>query len=335
MTDEANEFGGGQFGGQFSSNIPGNFKALIDDCLRSAGVTTSDTKYRERALAFATYAQLHALKGRHWRFLNRELYIDLTPPYNTGTVALTENSRSVVEQEEVGAAKQIVWNSTMVGSKFCPSPSDIDCYRILKVENSKSLELASVYAGTSAAPTSYKIIKDRYVLDAKIQKVKTISLGSIGAIKPVGLNSFRHMESANPCLTGVPEYYTIVHMEEDSGQSTIEFYPSPDKRYNCRIEYVETITTPEDSETCFSVIPPNHMDVLYFGILAEIYRYQNNPAMLQDARTQYQDAWRRFASDHDLVDPVARIQHGRNYFRRGRNRYSGFYGMKWFGKVED
>lgn len=337
MTDEANEFGLGEFGGQYSSGLSANFKVLIDDCLRAGGILTTDTKYRQRALTFATYVQMKALKGRHWKFLNAELAFDTDAPYETGTVKLVQNSNEVIEEEIPPAIKEIQWNSTHKGSKFCPTGRDVEYYRILEVPDSKILTLDGDYVGDSTTtPASYKILKDRYVLDVKVDKIGSVMVSGIGEIKPIGLQKFRNMESYNPCLTGFPEYYTVVETEPDSGQITLELYPAPEKKYSVRVEYKQRITTPEDSESCYSAIPPHHMDVLFYGVMAEIYRYQNNTAMAQEMSREYISAWTKFASDQDLVDPLARVQHQRHYFHRyRRNRYRGYFGLDWFGKVED
>lgn len=333
MADEANEFGSGTFGSQFGAEVSGGFKSLIDDCLRAVGVVTTDSKYRSRALTMLTHVQTNALKGRNWKFLNRELYIDLQAPYTSGTVALTQGSDTVREDVALATVPLISWNVTHKGAKFAFEGEEYTS-RILDVPDNKTLELASKYPNTSANLKNYKILFDRENLDVKIHKVKSVSINGIGEIKPTGLEKFRRMEAENPTRTGFPEYYTLTHTEEDSGQLRIEFYPAPDKRYSARVEYTETVTRPEDSETCFSVIPPDHIDVLYYGAVTELYVFQNNASMAQIMSTRYQDSWRRFASDQDMVDSVARMQHGRKYFSR-RHRYRGYYGLSWFGKVED
>jgi hypothetical protein len=150
----------------------------------------------------------------------------------------------------------------------------------------------------------------------------------------LGLQRFRERKENNPTLTGIPRWATVVQVEEDSGQIQIEVYPAPDKRYTVTLEYSERPLRLSDAATCFPLIPPEHMAAMYYGILEQIYILQNNGAMAQAAGKHAFQAALKMAADHEVTDPVARIQHGRRYFNRHRNR-SRYYGLNWFGKVED
>jgi hypothetical protein len=77
------------------------------------------------------------------------------------------------------------------------------------------------------------------------------------------------------------------------------------------------------------------MDVLYEGVRARLYIYQENPAMASEVGRYAAAALNKFASDQEMTDSVARVQHARRYFNRNRHRYPGYYGVKWFGRVED
>lgn len=139
----------------------------------------------------------------------------------------------------------------------------------------------------------------------------------------------------NPVLKGPPEWFTVVNAEKDTGQWTLELYPSPDKRYSCNIDYSVRPIGLMDEEDCFTLIPPDQLDVLYYQLLADIYGYQENAAMADRVGKIAANSWIRFASDQEMTDSMARIQPARRHFNRRRGRYPGYYGLKWFGRVED
>lgn len=335
MTDSTNEFGSGEFGGQFGASLSANVKSLIDDVLRAGGVLITDDTYRKRALVFANQVYRTSLQGKHWNFTHRELQFDMQAPYGAGTVTLTQGDSTVVEDLDTDASPITQWNGSMKGRMFCPTSRVQDYYRILKINDSKSLEIDNVWPEDTATVQSYQILADTYVIDVKASAIKNVSVNGVGRIKLIGRQSFRTMKMKNPCLTGFPEWGTVTGMEADTGQIKMEFYPAPDKRYAAHLEYTERPVTLEDSESCFPLIPPEHMPVLFYGTLAEIYRFQNNAAMASEYGKMFARALTKMSSDHNMTDPVARIQHRRKYFQRRRHRYPGYYGLNWFGKVDD
>lgn len=323
---------GSEFGELFGGTDSASVQALITKCLTAVGVNPEDQDYRDRALTFLNFAYLNRLKGRHWKFSHREVFVDLRAPYEVGTVALTQGS-GLVQEDTVPPVLQ--FSNLMVDQLFAPSQTDQDIYRILSVETAKKLTLASQYAGVSAAGVAYKVLFDRISLEPGIQAIRSLIISGFGEIKPCGLQEFRTRKSYNPTLTGRPEWYTLVNAEKGTGQWTVEFYPSPDKRYSCQIDYTLRPVGLFDTEDCFTLIPADHQDVLYYAVLADLYRYQENPSMAEDAAKTAANSWLRFASDQEMTDSVARIQPARPYFNRRRNRYRGYYGLKWFGRVED
>lgn len=320
------------FGELFGGTTSASVQALITKCLTAVGINADDTEYRDRALIFLNFVYLNRLKGRHWKFTNREAFVDLKPAYEVGTVALTIGSNNVAEDTAPAALQ---WTSQMVGQTFVPQQDDQDTYRILLVPTSTSLTLASQYTGASAAGSSYKILFDRVSLEVGVQAVRSVVIAGVGEIAPMGLQEFRNLKAMNPSLVGRPEYFTLVEAEAGSGQWTLELYPAPDRRYSAQIEYSIRPVGLVDEDTCFTLIPPDHLDVLYYGVLAELYIVQENIAMSQTVAKMAANSWARFASDQEMTDSTARIQHARRYLGRQRTRYRGYYGLKWFGRVDD
>lgn len=335
MTDEENAFGSGSFGGQQGAVTPNSVKRLIDNCLIATNINTDETLYRERVLTFLNFLYLQKIAGRHWKFQHRELFLQTKAPYIAGTVALNQGNDIVEEDVDVGngATAATAWNSSMVGQMFAPTQGDQDFYRILKVETAKKLQLESPFSGESATFSAYRILFDRLTLEAAVQGLVSVAIVGRGEIKMVGRQEFFYKKHMDPDREGVPQICTLINQEEDSGQWTLELYPAPDKRYTVHIQFMLRAVALEDSETSFTMIPPEYAHVLYTAAVAEIYRLQENPAMLADARREATMAWNTFASDQEMTDSVARIQPGRSYFNRLRHR-RGYYGFSWFGKVD-
>jgi len=332
MTDESNLFGVGQFGEQFGSGAPTDVKTLINDVLRQTGVNVDSTDYRETCLSFMNQVYTSALKGRHWKFLNKELSIEIPAPTSTGSVSLVQGSHTVEEYTAAGDPPVVSWNSRHDGALFIVRG---DAYRIDKVENGKKLTLANGYSGETEN-VSYEIIHDRVRLDAKVQDIKSLTPIGSSEMKPLGLQEFRTLKSRNPDITGIPTHYTIVGFDAQAGQISVEVYPSPDKLYTFHLEYNERITRLEDSDTCFATIPPDHMDVLILGTRERIYEDQNNLSLAGKVGSDARIAWNRMAGDQSLTDSRARFQMGRNYLRRASKRDfgRGFYGTKYFGRFD-
>lgn len=323
-------FGQDGFGDQQGAPLNNSVLKIITDCLVATGINPEDEDYRARVLVFLNNIYLNRLKARHWKFTQREAFLDLQAPYVTGDIAVTQGAYDVAAADPPGTMQ---WDTTMVGQMFIPDGSNIEHYRILTVPTLNTLTLSAKFSGDTITSAGYKILFDRLTLEPGILAIRSVAISGLGEIRPVGTQQFRNIKAANPGLTGTPRYYTLINAKEQSGDWTIEFYPSPDKRYTAQVDYSVRPVGLMDEDDCYTLVPPHHMDVLHYGVLAEIYRYQENPTMLADCRREAARAWQLFSSDQEMTDSVARIQKGRDYFNRGR-RYEGYYGLQWFGKVE-
>ena len=336
MTDEKNEFGVGEFGGQFGSIAASDVKTIIDDAMRQSGINPTNTAYRSTALSFLNQVYATALKGRHWKFMNRELSLELEAPYNVGKVSLVDGSHDVEEYITDGDPSLIKWNVNHLGAMFYPKGFEEGFYRIAEIVSLNKMIITPGFAGADTTiGTNYEIIRDRVVLDSKVQNVKSVRLVGYREMQPVGLEEFRQMKSINYTLTGVPRFYTLVNTTEQEGALTMEFYPAPDKRYAMHIEYNERILRLEDSETCYTVIPPEHNDVLVLGLRARLLEDQNNLPLSEIVNRDAKSAWNRMASDYEVSDGQPRIQpHRRNIRSRYNSRSKIFYGRKYFGRFD-
>lgn len=324
---------GQEFGSEGDSQR-NSVEEIITDVLKAGGINSTDTDYRERALIFLNAVYRTVLKGRHWKFLQRELFLDLKAPYSTGTVDIAVGEYLV---ECADAPPTLQWDASMIGQLFIPSGAVMTQHRVREVPTGTTLNLFAQYAeDEDAEGLSYEILFDRVTLEAGVQAIRSLSVSGGGEIKPTGRQEFYNMKAANPGLKGSPRFYTLVEANAQSGYWTLEVFPAPDKRYTLHADVSLRVTELLDEDTCYSLVPPEHKDVLYYNLLSEIYRYQENPAMVEYTSKKAAMAWSTFASDHEMTDSVARIQSGGDYHGRIRRRraYPGFYGLNWFGKVE-
>jgi len=88
---------------------------------------------------------------------------------------------------------------------------------------------------------------------------------------------------------------------------------------------------------CYFIFPDYHSDVLYYGALADTYRYLENDSGFASAFRDYQASLSRLYGDDQLTDSRVILKPARNYHNRTRSRrgWRGYFGLKWFGKVDD
>lgn len=314
-------FGGG--GAQFYT-VP----TLIDAVLKATGQTTSDLDARSRCLEMVNARYLQVLKSKHWRFLTREGIFDLRAPYSQGTVSVANGSNSVTG---VGT----VFNASMVGQKIVFGV-DGATYLIKKIISPNSLELTSLYQETSQSNVSYKIMFFKLEMPTNAQAIKDMAIAGRDKMAPVGPFDFRLAESNNEALTGTPELFTVSEQEQGSSELCVKIYPAPDRAYSLRFEYNLRPFKLSDDANGQIVIPDNYLDVMYYGVLHDMYRYLADITNANSALVDYRQSYSRMMADNAMTDDEPKIMPKRNYFNRVRhNSFKGFYGLRWFGKVDD
>lgn len=91
-----------------------------------------------------------------WRFMHTRGEIITKPEYRTGTVAVTNGSKTVV-------GTTTVWTSDMVG-RALKTASFEEVYRIAEVTDGTHLVLSQEFLGVTGTTLSYTIAQDRYEL---------------------------------------------------------------------------------------------------------------------------------------------------------------------------
>lgn len=128
--------------------------------LAGYNITGTDTQAvadKARALRRVNLARSKVaahFSGR-WASLYREGWLPLVPVYNTGTVTVTQGSRTIT-------GSGTTWTSAMVGRKFLGPNGEY--YKIASFVSTTSLILTEQYQGSTASGGIYQIWKDEYLL---------------------------------------------------------------------------------------------------------------------------------------------------------------------------
>lgn len=302
-------------------------KKLIDAVMRATSQALTDSDARARTLEYTNARYLQILKTKHWNFLERRIFIDLLEPETTGTISTTEGLQAITGSGTAFA-------STHVNQKIIVG-TDTAAYEINTVTNSTSLSLFNKYADDSQSAVTFKILFNKYQLPQDIQNIRSLVINGIHEMVPIGPQEMHLKTQSNPGMTGTPRWYTLTEVEPDSGQWYLEVYPSPDQRFAVTIDYNCRPAPITDDVDCFALIPDWHMDVLYYGVLADTYRYLENSEGYTTARADFMQSYNKMISDNQLTDSQMVIVPARNYWNRSRRKFRGFYGTKWFGRVDD
>lgn len=349
MSEEVS-FGTQPFGTtSFGSERFGDVKKLIDRAMLATGHDTDDADNRELALALLNMRYNQCLSGKNWKFLQRGLAIDLFGPYEVGTVRLQKDSNKVTENIDPSAnppTEPLSFDARFTGQTFIGrgEGGEGSSYEIDKIVTNKQLQLTSLYAGEDADFTAYKILIDHYWLEGGVGKIRSALLGGSYGRNPelvlVGRQELRQLQKRQYYKEGIPQYLCTNEYESDgSGRREVIIWPAPDKRYTLEIDYDVRVTALKDEEGCYTLIPEEYNNVLYYGLCADLYANQNNPAMLSSMQANYVEGMRKMAADYEMTDNKARIMMKRKYYQRPRQRsrrsnYTRYAGLEYFGLID-
>lgn len=158
-------------------------------------------------------SDINARFGGKWTGQYKEGWLPLVPVYGTGTVALTQGSRTAT-------GSGTTWTSAMVGRKFLGPDSAY--YKIAAVTSATSITLSQPYQGaTVSSGGSYQIWKDEYDLHPNAFSV----IDFVNYIDPVQMREYTNRQSRSlyPRATAneTPRYYQIVGRKRNSVTYTV------------------------------------------------------------------------------------------------------------------
>lgn len=141
-------------------------------------------------------------------YLMTDGVITTVAPYTTGTVAMTNNSKTVT-------GTGTTWTSAMVGRKI-RFGSDNAYYRISAVGSTTSITLEVVYQGTTDTDATYSIYKDEYRLPADLDNYK-IMRQIENSVAMVGLEpSAFDIYEPTPTSQGSPNFEILTGTKLDT-----------------------------------------------------------------------------------------------------------------------
>lgn len=136
-----------------------------------------------------------------WQIVNDSFVT--TAPYETGTVDVTNDSASV-------SGTGTSWTSAMEGRKFYVE-GDSFPYVVKTVSSTTSLTLDTIYTGTTATGSSYRIFQDEYIMPYDCIAVYALSVDGKMIEKDSTVAALR--ESASPYSEGEPRKGTYIDTE--------------------------------------------------------------------------------------------------------------------------
>jgi hypothetical protein len=234
----------------------------------------------------------------------------LDAPYSTGTVTATLGSSDIV-----GAST--AWSATLILPKdiFFVDGSSV-VYHVSTQTSSTALTLETEFSEDTTADSGYTIARNQYKLPKETDHLVSFIVNSQDKMIPLGLADFRRVQASQAGLTGQPKYYTLSRRDTDDDAVYIEVYPSPDKSYQCHIDYTVRIMFLEDTTTCYPIIPDRYRSVLYYGALAEFFMFLRDPSGSQLAEGQYRTFLNQMRNDTQQTDDRFVVVVERDYKNR-------------------
>lgn len=327
-------FGSGSFGSSALGSQPFfDVASLISAVLTATGhgSPTSETTKRRAILQFINNRYQDICMGTHWRWLKAAYDFNLEAPYDTGTISTTIGSAAVT-------GSGTTWTSVLVKPKDVLLLQSINqVYHVAERTSSTALTLESEFAAeTALTDADYVIGRNQYELPAATDHLISFIIDSQFKMIPIGVQDFRRLQATDPCRVDRPQYYSLVRRDTDDDSVYMEVWPTPDRAYQCHIDYTVRIMYLEDSEDCYPIIPDRYRSVLYYGALAEFFQYLRDPSNAQLAEGQYRAFLNQMRNDTQQTDDRFVITPSRNYRNRMRKigRFSGTTTIEDFGRED-
>ena len=142
------------------------FSEVINEVIRGLGLDseTIESRVLESIKLRINEAQDVIFYDSDWEWRKRTFYFTTTPPYETGTISVTQNSRTVT-----GSGTS--WSASMRVGYIVISDK---LYKIQSVDSTTSLKLQTPYDGSTASGLEYKIIFPTYPLNHEISSIVAV-----------------------------------------------------------------------------------------------------------------------------------------------------------------
>lgn len=190
---------------------------LLKELATLAGYSITGSSGTDPANKLRALRRLNSIKsdvisrfGGRWPRNYREGWIPLIPLYTTGTVTVSNASRSVT-------GSSTAWDFTMVGAKILLGGS---YYKITSVTSTTALIISQPYQGTTLTDSTYQIWVDEYRLYPEVLSIG----GFVDYEGPEIMNEAwpRNMKDSypKPLNSEIPTVYTVIGSKNGSNYST-------------------------------------------------------------------------------------------------------------------
>ena len=304
--------------------MPNTYPKTSDDIVYAvrvrAKVASDDTNNIDAIKTFIQQRYLNICTETRWRWLRNDRDLKIEAPYTTGTVSVTNDSRTIT-----GSGTS--WTEAMVGAKIVINDGEI--FEILSVSSATSLSISERYQGTTASSLAYSIYRDEYPLWPDFDQIENIwhdysNMAGNGKVYPVSPDEMVVLKTSKPSSNGKAIYYTIDGVDTYNsvpigqfiighdfiGGSTtkkLEIYPErPDSSYNIHVKYTYLVE-PLDDGISEPLIPLNDRWVLVYGALSDYYDMAGDKTSAQYWNNEYEKGMRRMLRDLDDTDDKAKI----------------------------
>lgn len=185
-----------------------DYSQLKDDLFRMVG-SKSDTpsaSVKNAVITAIQRAQERFCLDQDWSFLEQltdRVAIPLAAPYETGTVTVTQDSKTVT-------GSGTTWTKDMEGSFF--QKGDEEVYEIRKFSSATSLILDIPYQSTTTSAAEYKILKRFYPIPLNFMRVtaRDAKISVPGSQQETPINYHRDASFTDLVQKGAPLWYGIV-----------------------------------------------------------------------------------------------------------------------------
>lgn len=328
-------FGSGAFGSTSYGFAPfGDTQEIITNILKATGHTRPDeeTTKRQQILIFLNNRYQQVCIGTFWRWMKAKYDFNLEAPYTTGTASSTEGSETIT-------GTGTLWNTNLAPKNIFWFNDSQVVYHVGEVVSATEFTLESKFSEDSQTDGDYTVAKNQYKMPKEVDELLGITVNGTTKVTIVGPDDLSLVQSKDPTRTGIPRYAAFTRRDIDDDATYIEFWPAPDKRYQVELTYTVRIFSLEDAEDCYPIIPDRWRSVLFYGAAADFATIVlKNPTVGQTMLGMYNQIYIQMKNDRTLSDQDLVVQPAVDYRKRFTKRFGrrqGFWGLDYFGKVED
>ncbi len=168
-----------------------------------------------------------------WQHLLKRFTLQTEAEYNTGTIAITENTSSVALTD---GAWVVSWGTHPSMRRMEIEGRD-EPYDVTVFGSTTSATLADTYVGDTLTEGTYRLYRDQYPLPTDCGYTKLMALydptrraGDDGRLWFFPQPRFVRERSMRPCATGTPQCFTFMQQtSETPPRPQLQLYPAPDE----------------------------------------------------------------------------------------------------------